>query len=344
MDIRIPPGSDSPPLAAMRAADPFAGSFAVGYVGVIAFLAVADAGSFSRAADRLGIGRSAVSRNVRKLENQLGARLFHRTTRNTSLTPEGELFYENCRPGLEYIARALDDMHELRNGPPKGHLRIQSTPAFGRKIVAPLLPRFHARFPDITTELLLSEQAPDFAADRIDVAFRDGRLEDSDIVARRIISMQTITCASPSYMAAHGLPPDIEALERHRCIAFRAASGRIRNWEFKMAGHAVRHQVAALHVFNDMDLVLQATLAGQGIAQLPGYLACEAIRSGRLVACLSQFTPDDEGHYLCYLSRKHLPARIRVFADHAIDEIRTLDLACVTTQSQAGTVRRCRYI
>ena len=326
MDIRIPPGSDSPPLAALRAADPFADSFAAGYAGVIAFLAVADAGSFSRAADRLCVGRSAVSRNVRKLEDRLGARLFQRTTRSISLTREGELFYENCRPGMEYIVRALDDMRELRSGPPRGHLRIQSTPAFGRKIIAPLLPRFHARFPDITTELLLSEQAPDFATDRIDVAFRDGKLEDSDIVARRIIPMQTVTCASLSYMAAHGLPRTIEALDRHRCIAFRAASSRISDWEFKVDGQTVRRQVAALQIFNDMDLILQAALAGQGVAQLPGYLACEAIRSGRLAVCLSQFAPDDGGHYLCYLSRKHLPARIRAFADHAANELRALDV------------------
>jgi len=339
MDTRIPPASEHHSLAALRAADPFADSFSTSYAGVIAFLAVAAAGSFSRAADRLGIGRSAVSRNVRKLENQLDTRLFHRTTRSTSLTREGELFYENCRPGMERIVRALDDMRELRNGPPRGHLRIQSTPAFGRKVVAPLLPRFHARFPDITTELLLSEQAVDFATDRVDVAFRDGRLEDSDIVAKRLMPMQLIACASPSYMAFHGMPRTIEELDRHRCIAFRAASGRISDWEFKTDGQVRRHQVAALHVFNDMDLVMQAALAGQGVAQLPGYLVCEAIRSGRLAACLAQHTSDVGGHYLCYLSRKHLPARIRVFADHVIDEMQALDLASPETRRQSHCAR-----
>src|SRR5690606_239384 len=162
-------------------------SFATSYAGVIAFLAVANEGSFSRAGDRLGIGRSAVSRNVQKLEAQLDARLFHRTTRSTSMTREGELFYENCRPGVERIVRALDEMRELRNGPPQGHLRVKSTPGFGRHVIAPLLRRFRSRYPDITVELLLDERPADFASDRIDVAFRDGKLEDSEVVARQLI-------------------------------------------------------------------------------------------------------------------------------------------------------------
>src|ERR1700754_4361478 len=119
---------------ATGADDPFANSFATSYAGVVSFLAVADEGSFARAGDRLGIGRSAVSRNVQKLEAQLDARLFLRTTRNTSLTREGELFYENCQPGVQRIMQALEDMRELRNGPPRGQLRICSTPGFGRRI------------------------------------------------------------------------------------------------------------------------------------------------------------------------------------------------------------------
>ncbi len=327
MDTHIPSEPNDRLPAALRAADPFADSFATTYTGVIAFLAVAAAGSFARAADRLGIGRSAVNRNVRKLEEQLDARLFHRTTRSTSLTREGELFYENCRPGMERIARALDDMRELRKGPPRGHLRIQSTPAFGRNVIAPLLPHFHARYPDITTELLLSEQAADFAQDRIDAAFLDGGLEDSEIVARRIMPMQTLTCASPSYMACHGVPRTMDDLRRHRCIAFRSASGRVRDWEFQIDGKLRTHRIPAFQIFNDLDLALQAALRGQGIAQLPSYLARDALRSGKLAVCLSHYAPRETSHYLCYLSRKHLPARIRVFVDYVVEEVRTLSLS-----------------
>lgn len=325
--------SDDSPRQPRGAADAFASSFATSYAGVIAFLAVANEGSFSRAGDRLGIGRSAVSRNVQKLEAQLDARLFHRTTRSTSMTREGELFYENCRPGVERIVRALDDMRELRNGPPRGHLRVKSAPGFGRHVIAPLLRRFRSRYPDITVELLLDERPADFASDRIDVAFRDGKLEDSEVVARQLIPMQMIVCAAPTYIESHGLPRAIDDLDGHESIAFRMASGRIRDWAFKVDGVAQKRRNLASHIFNDLDLILEAVTQGQGIAQLPGYLVCEAVRDGRLRACLSQYAPEDGGHYLCYLSRKHLPARIRVFADYVTEEVRALDLDCLTVNT-----------
>ncbi|HVW51160.1 MAG TPA: LysR substrate-binding domain-containing protein [Trinickia sp.] len=311
--------------------DPFANRFVTSFAGVVSFLAVASEGSFARAGDRLGIGRSSVSRNVQKLEAQLDTRLFLRTTRRTSLTREGELFYENCRPGMERIAQALEDMRELRNGPPRGLLRIGSTPGFGRKIVGPLLHGFHEQYPEIALELLLDDRPADFTADRVDVSFRDGRMEDSGIVARQLIPMQMIVCASPSYARLHGLPRHVDELANHRCINFRTASGRVRAWDFKVDGVAQRRQPVALHTFNDADLILRAVLDGVGIAQLPGYLVCDLLANGHLLHCLAQHVPDEGGHYLCYLSRKHLPARIRVFVDYMTEHTRALDLQCLTT-------------
>ncbi|MDR6407301.1 LysR family transcriptional regulator [Paraburkholderia terricola] len=323
----------SPRRPLVGADDPFASSFATSYAGVVSFLAVANEGSFARAGDRLGIGRSSVSRNVQKLEAQLDARLFLRTTRSTSLTREGELFYENCQPGIARIAQALEDMRELRNGPPRGHLRIASTPGFGRKIVAPLLRGFHAGYPEIAVELLLNDRPADFTADRVDVSFRDGRMEDSGIVARQLIPMQMLVCASPAYARVHGLPRHIDELDTHRCINFRAASGRIREWAFKVDGLSQRRQLAAQHTFNDPDLIVQAVLDGLGIAQLPAYQVCDLLRDGQLLSCLAQHAPDDGGHYLCYLSRKQLPARVRVFIDYMTEHTRALDLQCLTTMA-----------
>jgi DNA-binding transcriptional LysR family regulator len=316
-------------VPALSSDDPFSSSFAASYAGVISFLAVANEGSFARAGDRLGIGRSSVSRNVQRLEAQLDARLFLRTTRRTSLTREGELFYENCRQGIERIARAFDDMRELRNGPPRGHLRVASTSGFGRKIVAPLLRGFYEAFPDITVELLLDDGPADFTAERIDVSFRDGRMEDSGIVARQLIPMQMMVCASPAYAAIHGLPRRIDELAHHRCINLRTASGRIREWEFKVDGHAERRRVASRHTFNDAGPMLQAVLDGLGIAQLPAYQVCDLLAGGHLIHCLGHHAPDDGGHYICYLSRKHLPARIRVFVDYMTEHTRALDLQCL---------------
>jgi DNA-binding transcriptional LysR family regulator len=322
--------------ARLNTDDAIASSFATSYAGVVSFLAVASEGSFARAGDRLGIGRSAVSRNVQKLEAQLDARLFLRTTRSTSLTREGELFYQNCHPGVERILQALEDMRELRNGPPRGHLRIASTPGFGRKVVAPLLQGFHRQYPDITLELLLNEGPADFTAERIDVSFRDGRMEDSDVVARQLIPMQMIVCAAPAYADAHGVPLCVDELDEHRCINLRTSTGRVKEWEFKIDGLAHRCQPAARYTFNDMDLIVQAVLDGQGIAQLPAYQVCGLLREGRLVACLAQHAPDDGGHYLCYLSRKQLPERIRVFSDYMTERIRALDLHCLDSMTCAG--------
>ncbi|PMS23922.1 LysR family transcriptional regulator [Trinickia dabaoshanensis] len=310
--------------------DPFSSSFATSYAGVVSFLAVADEGSFARAGDRLGIGRSSVSRNVQKLEAQLEARLFLRTTRKTSLTREGELFYENCRQGIERIAQAFDDMRALRSGPPRGHLRVSSTPCFGRKIVAPLLLGFYERYPDITIELLVDNRPTDFTADRIDVSFRDGRMQDSGIVARQLIPMQTIVCASPAYAREYGLPRHADDLVTHRCINLRAG-GRLLDWEFKIDGHARRVQPYARHTFNDAGLALQAALDGLGLAQLAAYQVTDLLREGRLIACLAHQTPDDGGHYICYPSRKQLPARIRVFIDYMTEQTRALDIADFTT-------------
>ena len=306
--------------------DALATSFAASYAGVVAFIAVAAEGSFAKAGDRLGISRSAVSRSVKKLEAQLGTRLFLRTTRSNSLTREGELFYENCHPGVERIVQALDDMRELRSGPPRGLLRVCSTVGFGRKVVAPLLYGFRRAFPGISIDFLLDDRSTDFASDRVDVCFREGRMEDSQIIAKKLIPMQTVVCASPLYARTHGLPHDIESLADHECINARLASGRTAEWEFKVAGRPQKWLPNSTVVYNDPDLVLQATLDSQGIAQLPSYQACEEVRSGRLITCLGQFAPDDRGHYICYLNREHLPARIRAFIDYMTTHIRALDL------------------
>jgi DNA-binding transcriptional LysR family regulator len=316
-----------PPLDSSGHQDLLASSLSASYAGVVAFITVANEGSFSRAADKLGIGRSAVSRSVQKLEGQIGARLFRRTTRATSITREGELFYQNCRPGVDQILQALEEMRDLREGPPQGRLKISAPHGFGRKVVAPLLAEFRARFPAVTLELLLDDGAVDFATDGFDVAFRDGRLDDSQIIAKQLIPMQMHVCASPSYAGRHGLPHAIDDVAAHSCINQRLGSGRLQSWDFKIDGQTRSITPEAAIVVNDPSLAMRAVLDGQGLAQLPGYEASEALRNGALVACLEHIAPDDRGHYLCYLSRQQLPKRIRAFIDFMTAGIRALDLS-----------------
>jgi DNA-binding transcriptional LysR family regulator len=318
-----------PPRMATEQNDALASSFATTYAGVVAFIAVVHEGSFARAAERLGIGRSAVSRSVQKLETQLDTRLFLRTTRSTTLTAEGELFFENCRPGVDRILQSVEEMHELRTGIPRGSLRISSTVGFGRKVVAPLLQDFHLQYPDITLDLILDDRPTDFTSDRIDVAFRNGRMDDGQIVAKKLVPMQMLLCASPDYISRYGIPRTIEELAGHSCVNFRFSSGRVFEWEFKVDGLVQKYAPKGWLCFNDADLVLQSVLNGEGIAQMAGYQICEHLRSGRLQACMTQHAPDDRGHYLCYLSRHHMPMRIRVFIDYMTERIRALDLHCL---------------
>ncbi|AXL48825.1 LysR family transcriptional regulator [Paraburkholderia caffeinilytica] len=307
-------------------ADALSTCFATSYAGIIAFMAVATEGSFAKAGERLGVGRSAVCRNVQKLEMQLSTRLFLRTTRTTSLTQEGERFFENCNQGVTHIVEAMNDMLDLREGPPRGLLRISSTVGFGRKVVAPLLSRFSRAYPDIAVDLRLDDRPADFAAEQIDVAFRDGCIEDSSIIAKQLIPMQMVLCASRAYAEERGLPSTFEELGQHDCINFRFSSGRVFEWEFKVEGHLRKYLPAARLTFNDADLVLTAVLDGRGIAQMPGYQICDYIARNELVMALRQYVPDDRGHYICYLCRQHLPSRIRVFVDFMTEEIRALDL------------------
>lgn len=311
-------------------ADALSASFGASYAGIVAFIAVASEGSFTRAAERLGVGRPAVSRNVQKLEAQLSTRLFQRTTRTTELTREGQRFFENCHQGVAQIVEAMNDMLELRRGPLRGLIRISSAVGFGRKIVAPLLETFAQAYPDIAVDLLLDDRPIDLVSERIDVSFRNGRIEGSSIIARQLIPMRMALCAAPSYVARHGLPQSVEDLGRHACVNFRFASGRIFEWEFNVDGRVQKYLPTSRLTFNDADLVLRAVLNGSGIAQMAGYQIRDHIASNELVVALARHAPDDRGHYICYLSRQHLPARIRIFVDFMTERIRALDLNCVT--------------
>ena len=310
-------------------ADDLSACFSTSYAGIIAFMAVATEGSFAKAGERLGIGRSAVCRNVQKLETQLSTRLFLRTTRTTHLTLEGERFFENCHQGVAHIVEAMNDMLDLREGPPRGLVRISSTVGFGRRVVAPLLAKFMALYPEIAIELLLDDRPTDFVSEQIDVAFRDGRIEDSSIIAKQLVPMERVLCASSAYVERRGLPSTVEALGEHECVNLRIPGGRVHEWEFKVDGRLHKYVPTAKLVFNDADLVLKAVLDGHGFAQLPGYQFHDPIARNELVMALKRHVPDDRGHYICYLSRQHLPSRIRAFVDFMTDEIRALDLLCL---------------
>jgi DNA-binding transcriptional LysR family regulator len=195
-------------------------------------------------------------------------------------------------------------------------------------VIAPLLFRFSEAYPDIAVDLLLDERPADFAAEQIDVAFRDGFIEDSSIIAKQLIPMQMVLCASRAYAEERGLPSTLEDLAQHDCINLRS-NGRVFEWDFKVDGHMRKYLPTARLTFNDADLVLQAVLEGRGIAQMPGYQICDYIARNELVMALRRYVPDDRGHYICYLCRQNLPSRIRVFVDFMTEKIRALNPFCL---------------
>jgi PAS domain S-box-containing protein len=164
----------------------------------------------------------------------------------------------------------------------------------------------------------------------------NGRLEDSQLIARQIVPMQLLLCASPDYVNSRGTPRSLDDLLHHDCVNLRLASGRVCEWEFKVQGELRKQTPASRVTFNDGELVLQAVLQGQGIAQMAGYQVCGLLRQGKLVCCMPQYAPDDRGHYICFLSRQHLPSRIRVFVDYMTTAIRALELHCASETSMAA--------
>ena len=304
----------------LRRADALSASFGASYTGIMAFMAVATEGSFAKAGERLGISRSAISRNVQKLETQLCTRLLIRTTRNTHLTHEGRRFFDNCHQGIAQMAEAMNEMLELRQGPPTGLIKIGTPACFGRKVLAPLLEKFSHEYPDISIHLVLDDGPMDHSVDDIDVGFRSGRIEDSSIIARRLGPMRRAVCAAPSYVDRHGLPRTLEELARHQCISHRVNNGRPAEWEFQIDGRVRKHAPKSRFTVNNSDMVLHTVLQGWGVAQLADFQIADHLAANELVVTLADGLPNDLGHYICYQSRRHLPVRTRVFVDFMVAE------------------------
>lgn len=286
-----------------------------------AFVQAADAGSFGGAAKGLGLSVPAVSKSVKALEDGLGVRLFHRSTRGLTLTEEGQAYLERVRPLLDSLQQATADLRESQ-GTVGGVLRVSAPTGFGRHCIVPLIPEFLRAHPGVEIDLHLDDDYSDLVAGRFDIAVRNGRLTDSNIVARPIAPMRLVVCGSPDYLARRGTPQTVEDLAQHNCINYRlASSGRIFNWEFERDGQRLSHPVTGNFTANMPEITCFAALQGLGLAQLGSYHCAGPIRDGRLLPVLLDHVCTMRGHWLCYLERKHLPQRVRAFADFVCDQV-----------------------
>lgn len=304
-----------------------------GLQALLAFSETAKRGGFAAAARELGASPSTLAKSVGRLEASLGLRLFHRTTRQVSLTADGERLFRRCQ-------RVLAELDELQSeaagarAAASGMLRIDMPIVYGRKVILPLLARLVNAHPALELDVRLSDAYVDLVKDGVDVAIRAGELDDSTLVARRFASQQLILVASPSYLRDHGTPGTLDALAAHRHILFRLPGrGRDRPRQFAVEGRTIALRPVQGARFNDGDAMVQAAALGLGLAQLPDYMAAEEVAAGRLVEVLAQHRPPAMPIYAVMPGSRMVPARVRVLLDA---------LAELAAQEQARTPRtRC---
>jgi LysR family transcriptional regulator, regulator for bpeEF and oprC len=286
----------------------------------IAFAETAKHGSFAAAARELGGAPSTAAKAVARLEGSLGVKLFHRTTRQVQLTPDGERLFQRCQRVLAEVDELHADAAGIR-AEPTGTLRLDLPIVYGREVVLPLLATLVQRHPRLELDVRLSDGFVDLVRDGIDLAVRVGAMRDSTLVARRIDRMVMLLCASPAYLAAHGTPRHIENLAAHTAIVFRQpTSGRTRAWRLRQRGQTVESHPRARVRVNDGEGMIAAARLGLGLAQLPDHLVAGALARGELVEVLPSCRPDSVPINAVYPSGRMVPARVRVLLE-ALREI-----------------------
>jgi len=282
---------------------------------VAVFVHVVRYGSFAEAARRLGIPPNTLSRRVQQLEEQLGTRLMQRSTRKLSLTSAGQDFHDRCADAVEGL---VDAGQALMSGgeAPSGLVRVAAPADFFDFFPMEWLADFLAQYPQVRVDFVLSDASADLIADRIDVAIRGGVLEDSNLIARRVLDAGLDgLVASPAYIAARGSPVTLEDLATHDCLVFAHPSGRA-TWQLSAQdGSDAEVQVAGRLSGNTVQVLRKAALAGLGIALLPSTMTRRELRAGLLVPVLPQFTRKGHGVHLVYASRRHLPSAVSAFIE-----------------------------
>lgn len=303
---------------------------------IATFAKAAELGSLRQAASAQGVTPQAASLALAQLEAHLGVRLFHRTTRSLSLTEEGRRFLDAAQPGLATLQRAV---HGARRGREEiaGPLRITAPRSMMLEVIWPVVDAFCRRYPQVEPDVQLDDRIGNWVEDRVDVGFRSGYPPEGGVVARRLMALQLVVCATPEYLARHGVPLRIEDLAGHRCSGFRhPATGKPMPWEFRVGEEIVAHAVAPAFCVNDIELEARAVLGGHAIGQLVGTTAAPLVRSGRLVPVLTDVVAHHLGLYVYYGSRAAQPARVRAFIDLAVDMLADNPAFGLSPQELAG--------
>lgn len=272
--------------------------------GLNEFLSVAEHGSFTQAANKLDTTVVSVSRRVAALEAYLGVKLFHRTTRKVSLTDEGELYYQRCRPLMAALMDAEQTITQAQSLP-AGPIRVTAPVNFGEQYIAPLLAPFMVTYPQVAVDLHLTNRRVDMTDTGTDVAIRIGHLPDSSLKAKRLGSRQLTICASPDYLALNGRPESPSALSHHRCLV-----GSNEHWHYQSGGKVRTLTVSGRLRCNSGVALLNAAKHGLGLAQLPHYYVQSALAIGELEEVLTDYRVEDEGIWALYPSGRQLQPKV----------------------------------
>jgi len=287
--------------------------------GMAVFARVVETSSFTEAARRLGMSKAAVSKQISRLEERLGARLLNRTTRRLSLTEVGAAFYERC---ARIVAEAEDaELAVSRlNATPRGTLKIDAPVNFGMQYLAPLLPPFMLKNPELRVDMSFNDNFIDLIEEGCDLAVRIGQLPDSSLVARKLAETKSVICAASAYWDRHGRPTDPADLAKHDCFAYSyLATGN--EWRLQGPHGTASVRVSGSLTANNGDVLRQAAVAGLGVVATPVFMVCDDLRSGQLESVLHDWEPPTRGIYAVYPHNRHLSAKVRAFIDHLVDAL-----------------------
>lgn len=281
------------------------------------FSRVAELNSFTKAADVLELSRAVVSTQIAELERHLGVRLFHRTTRRVTLTPDGTEYFERSRRILAEVAAADESVKRTRERP-QGKLRVDVPVAFGRHLLMPALTQFTARYPELSLEVQYNDRVVDLVQEEIDVAVRGGPVRDRNLVARRVCHMRLVTCASPAYLAQHGMPQTLDDLNKHRLIGLLSSTnGKPKPWYFQEEKTRKSFKLPFALAFNSHDAPISAAIRGAGIVQSTDMMVAEALARGRLEIVLKDWSAMGDPMSIVYPAALRGSIKVRVFADFA---------------------------
>jgi DNA-binding transcriptional LysR family regulator len=293
--------------------------------GLVVLAAVADARSFGRAAERLRMTQSGVSKAIAKLEARLGARLVHRTSRAVELTDEGHALYERVAEHLAGIGEAAAETSKSREAV-RGRLRVNVDPLFSRMVLSPNLSEFLLQNPGMELRIETRDRIADLVSDGFDLAVRFGEPAPSALIARRLLDARILTVASPIYIDRHGRPghPQDLASGAHQCIlAIDTSTGRPFDWEFWRGNESVSVAVSGRLTVSDSETKLGACLAGFGIAQVIDLGLEHHLKSGALINVFPDWSDERFPLYVYYVSRNYVPAKVRRFIDFIMDSLST---------------------